>query len=179
VVSGRVRQSALPIRRKSTCLRMTSNGSAPVRGASLRSDLCTARDIGLICAPRCDGRRAGSRDKALAPMCQVNFAVGAPIPPGGISLAGPSRASARRRYRASDAGSHTRSRRGTSHGAADGTTSRSCFHCRAPPDKSRGGGCWRVRWAAGLRGARPGRGRSGRVRAAHPAPPLGGPLVLV
>jgi hypothetical protein len=153
------------MRRKSTCLRMTSNGSAapsPVKGGLERAseggmgrwaggggwgtDLRAARDVGLVCAAACDGRRAGSRDKALAPMCQVNLASIAPIPPGGVSLAGSSRASARRRYRASGAGSRTRSGPGSPHGAADGTTSRSCFHCRAPPDKFRGDGCWRARY---------------------------------
>jgi len=129
VVSGRVRQSALVMRRKSTCLRMTSSGSAAVSAPAA-----------------CDGRRAGSRDKALAPMCQVNFAAIAAIPPRGVSLAGPSRGSARRRHRTAGAGSRTRSRQGTSHGAAGGTTSKSCFHCRAPRssraprNKCRGGG---------------------------------------
>jgi hypothetical protein len=126
------KHSALPMRRKSTCLRMTSSGSA--------------RDTGPFREAACDGRRAGSRDKALAPMREVNFCHSTTsrqsrlFRPGRINLAGSSRVSARHRYRAAGAGSRTTSRPGTSHGAAGGTASRSCFHCRAPGINCLGGG---------------------------------------
>ena len=77
MVSGRGRQSALPIRRKSTCLRATSSGSA----ASTITDACGLGAAGHVCPVRsvtCSPRRLG----AMAAITVLNRATIAPIPPG-------------------------------------------------------------------------------------------------
>ena len=70
-------QSALPMRRKSTCLRMTSSGSAGLTGAGGR----TARSVRPAGAGGCASSGSGAEDTTLAPMCHPNGATFTPIPP--------------------------------------------------------------------------------------------------
>jgi len=162
VVSGRGRQSALPIRRRSTCLRATSSGSAAPSVTDSCSDLCAARHTWPVrsgtCSPRRPGAMAAIPDPTAPPSrlfrpggisrslpghpqalqsAQVFPArfPGALRPSSslsGLSLAGSSRAVARRSGLAAGAGSHTRFRRGIPRGAAGGRTSRSCVHRLVP-----------------------------------------------
>lgn len=78
MVSGRGRQIALPIRRKSTCLRATSIGSAAPSVTDSCSDLRAAGLTWPVRSGTCSPRRPG----AMAAMLKPNRAAIAAIPPG-------------------------------------------------------------------------------------------------
>jgi hypothetical protein len=123
------RQIALRTRRKSTCLRTTSRGSAAliplashvaVRPVQAGSGIRTAARGALRCDLTCASTPPG---RAL-------------IPPGGVSLGGSSPAVALPPPAAAGAGSHTRCRRGSPRVGAHGMGRRSCLNTpasRGPP----------------------------------------------
>jgi hypothetical protein len=80
VVSGRGKQSALPIRRKSTCLRATSSGSAASTITDSRGDLGAAGHVWPVRSETCSPRQPG----AMAAITNLNCATNAPIPPGAL-----------------------------------------------------------------------------------------------